>query len=153
MKNDPTESCSRSERDFRADDRGLDAIRNQAGLSWVLSNHFTNVQRDRQFDNIVFSEAPTNEFTGRGGVIDFMQKYRLRDEDALVLAERLPIWAEFSIYENGGDGQHDQSAAGHKRFSIDGNVMLCQQYQKLLLARHRRVRFRSKRSWRLPTDQ
>ena len=91
--------------DFQADDRGLDAIRNQAGLTWVLSNHFTNVQRDRQYDNIVFSEAPTNEFTGRGGAIDFMQKYRLRPEDASAVAEHLPIWAEFSIYENGQVGQ------------------------------------------------
>ena len=91
--------------DFQADDRGLDAIRNQAGLTWVLSNHFSNVQRDRQYDNIVFSEAPTNEFTGRGGVIDFMEKYRLRPEDAAAVAEHLPIWAEFSIYENGRAGQ------------------------------------------------
>ena len=91
--------------DFQADDRGLDAIRNQAGLTWVLSNHFTNVQRDRQYDNIVFSEAPTTEFTDRGGVIDFMQKYRLRAEDAAALAEHLPIWAEFSIYENGRAGR------------------------------------------------
>ena len=91
--------------DFEADDRGLDAIRNQAGLTWVLSNHFTNVQRDRQYDNIVFSETPTTEFTGRGGVVDFMQKYRLRPADASALAEHLPIWAEFSIYENGRNGQ------------------------------------------------
>ena len=93
--------------DFQADDRGLDAIRHQAGLSWVLSNHFTNVQRDRQYDNIVFSEAPTTEFTGRGGVIDFMQQYRLRAEDAAAVAEHLPIWAEFSIYENGREGQQE----------------------------------------------
>ena len=93
--------------DFQADDRGLDAIRNQAGLTWVLSNHFSNVQRDRQYDNIVFSEAPTTEFTGRGGVIDFMQKYHLRAQDASALAEHLPIWAEFSIYENGRDGQQE----------------------------------------------
>ena len=91
--------------DFQADDRGLDAIRHQAGLTWVLSNHFTNVQRDRQYDNIMFSEAPTNEFTGRGGVVDFMQQYGLRANDAAALAERLPIWAEFSIYENGREGQ------------------------------------------------
>lgn len=94
--------------DFQADDRGLDAIRHQAGLSWVLSNHFTNVQRDRQFDNIVFSEAPTTEFTGRGGVVDFVKKYGLRDADGSALAQRLPIWAEFSIYENGQNGQQPQ---------------------------------------------
>ena len=94
--------------DFQADDRGLDAIRHQAGLSWVLSNRFTNVQQDRQFDNIVFSETPTTEFTGRGGVIDFIQKYGLRPTDGLALARRLPIWAEFSIYENGRNGQQPQ---------------------------------------------
>ena len=93
---------------FQADDRGLDAIRHQSGLAWVVSNQLTNVQQDRQFDNIVFSEGPTNEFTGRGGVIDIMQKYRLRVEDVSALAERLPIWAEFSIYENGRDGQQPQ---------------------------------------------
>ena len=94
--------------DFQADDRGLDAIRHQAGLSWVLSNRFTNVQQNRQFDNIVFSETPTTEFTGRGGVIDFIQKYGLRDTDGSALALRLPIWAEFSIYENGRNGQQPQ---------------------------------------------
>ena len=91
--------------DFEADDRGLDAIRHQSGLVWVVANQFTNVQQNRQFDNIVFSEGPTNEFTGRGGVIDIMQAYRLRLEDVSALAERLPIWAEFSIYENGRNGQ------------------------------------------------
>ena len=94
--------------DFQADDRGLDAIRHQAGLNWVLSNRFTNVQQDRQFDNIVFSETPTTEFTGRGGVINFMQKYGLRETDGSALAQRLPIWAEFSIYENGRNGQQPQ---------------------------------------------
>ena len=94
--------------DFQADDRGLDAIRHQAGLTWVLSNRFTNVQQDRQFDNIVFSETPTTEFTGRGGAINFMQKYGLREVDGSALAQRLPIWAEFSIYENGRNGQQPQ---------------------------------------------
>ena len=86
----------------------MDAIRHQAGLSWVLSNRFTNVQQDRQFDNIVFSETPTTEFTGRGGVIDFIQTYGLRDADGAALARRFPIWAEFSIYENGHNGQQPQ---------------------------------------------
>ena len=94
--------------DFQADDRGLGAIRHQAGLSWVVSNRFTNVQQDRQFDNIVFSETPTTEFTGRGGVINFIQKYGLQYADGLALAQRLPIWAEFSIYENGQNGQQPQ---------------------------------------------
>lgn len=89
--------------DFQADDRGLDAIRNQAGLGWVVTNHFTNVARDRQYDNIVFSETPTTEFTGRGGCLDFAQQYGLQPIDAAAVAQRLPIWAEFSVFENGQD--------------------------------------------------
>jgi hypothetical protein len=91
--------------DFQADDRGLDAIRHQAGLGWVVTNHFTNVARDRQYDNIVFSETPTTEFTGRGGCLDFAAEYRLQDSDLAAVAQRFPIWAEFSIFENGRNGQ------------------------------------------------
>lgn len=95
--------------DFQADDRGLDAIRNEAGLSWVVTNHFTNVARDRQYDNIVFSENPTTEFTGRGGCLDFAKQYGLQPVDAAAVAQRLPIWAEFSVFEN---GQNDKAIPG-----------------------------------------
>lgn len=95
--------------DFQADDRGLDAIRNEAGLSWVVTHHFTNVARDRQYDNIVFSENPTTEFTGRGGCLDFAKQYGLQPVDAAAVAQRLPVWAEFSVFEN---GQNDKAIPG-----------------------------------------
>lgn len=85
--------------DFQSDDRGLDAIRHQAGLAWVVSRQPTTVAGDRQFDNIVFSESTTMEFTGRGGVIEFHRQFNLQSADALAVSERLPIWAEFSTYE------------------------------------------------------
>ena len=86
--------------DFQSDDRGLDFIRNQAGLAWVVSRRPTTIYGDRQLDNIVFSEPATTEFTGRGGVIEFHRNYNLQMSDALSISDRLPIWAEFSIEEN-----------------------------------------------------
>ena len=85
--------------DFQADDRGFESIRHQAGLAWVVSRRSTSVQSDRQSDNIVFSEPATAEFTGRGGVVEFQQLYRLQTADALSVSEHLPVWAEFTVDE------------------------------------------------------
>ena len=85
--------------DFQSDDRGLEVIRRQAGFSWVVSRQPTTVAGDRQFDNVMFSEPATSEFTGRGGVVEFHQLYQLQVSDALAVSERLPVWAEFSTEE------------------------------------------------------
>lgn len=85
--------------DFNAGDAGLQPIRKLAGLTWVVSNKPTDTEHKSQFDNLVFSEAATVEFTGRGGVFDFMRFYNLRLDDALSISEHMPVWAEFSIIE------------------------------------------------------
>lgn len=87
--------------DFQSDERGLDAIKNQAGLSWVVNSQPTTVRGDRQFDNIVFGQPATNEFTGRGGVVEFPRLLNMPPELALQITDRLPVWAEFSVYESG----------------------------------------------------
>ncbi|MEL7498449.1 MAG: hypothetical protein AAFN77_12630 [Planctomycetota bacterium] len=86
--------------DFQTDDRGLEVVRNQAGLAWIVSRQATTVKGDRQFDNIVFSEPATLEFTGRGGVVEFHNLFGLQLTDALSVSDRLPVWAEFSIEES-----------------------------------------------------
>ena len=43
--------------------------------------------------------SATVEFTGRGGVFDFLRHYNLRIDDALNISDHLPVWAEFSIFE------------------------------------------------------
>lgn len=85
--------------DFHAGDRGLQPIRKRAGLTWVVSNRPTDTKHQSQSDNLVFSETATVEFTGRGGVFDFMRHYNLRLEQALGISEHMPVWAEFSIFE------------------------------------------------------
>ena len=56
---------------------------------------------DKQYDNILFSRVATTEFSGRGGVFDFLRQYNLTLEQALAVSDHLPVWAEFSIYEGG----------------------------------------------------
>lgn len=87
--------------DFHAGDRDLQSIRKRAGLTWVVSNRPTDTKHQSQFDNLVFSEAATVEFTGRGGVFDFLRHYNLKLEQALQISEHVPVWAEFSIFEGG----------------------------------------------------
>ena len=85
--------------DFNAGDRGLQPIRKMAGLTWVVSNTPTDTKHQSQFDNLIFSDMATVEFTGRGGVFDFMRHYNLMLDDALTISEHMPVWAEFSIFE------------------------------------------------------
>lgn len=87
--------------DFNAGDRGLEPVQQRVGLTWVVSNTPTDVRRSGQFDNLVFSPTATVEFTGRGGVLDFMRKYNLRLSEAETISNRLPVWAEFSVFEGG----------------------------------------------------
>ncbi len=85
--------------DFHAGDRELQPMRKRAGLTWVVSNHPTDTLKTSQSGNLVFNEVATVEFTGRGGVFDFMRHYNLRLDDALRISEHMPVWAEFSVFE------------------------------------------------------
>ena len=85
--------------DFHAGDRALQPVRKRAGLTWVVSNRPTDTKHQSQSDNLVFSEAATVEFTGRGGVFDFLRHYNLGLDQALQISEHMPVWAEFSIFE------------------------------------------------------
>jgi hypothetical protein len=45
------------------------------------------------------------EFTGRAGVFDFGREYGLTDQQALLISDHFPVWAEFSVFEGGGATQ------------------------------------------------
>ena len=53
------------------------------------------------YDSIIFDGRATTEFTGRWGVVDLMQEFRLRRQAALEVSDHCPVWAEFSVYEGG----------------------------------------------------
>ena len=87
---------------FNAGDRGLSPLRKKAGLNWVVFDMPTSTDKAHQFDNLVFSPTATVEFTGQGGVLDFLAAYNLKYDQAIAISEHMPIWAEFSATE--GDG-------------------------------------------------
>jgi hypothetical protein len=85
--------------DFNANDRHLGQLGQISGLAAVVSNAPTNTRGNAQYDNILFERQATTEFTGRGGVFDFLRQYNLTLEQALAVSDHLPVWAEFSIHE------------------------------------------------------
>lgn len=87
--------------DFNSCDQGLAIAQQKSGLTWVISQCPTDVRQTAQFDNIVFEPQATIEFTGRGGILDFMRVYNLRLADAESISQRVPVWAEFSAFEGG----------------------------------------------------
>ena len=84
---------------FNAGDRGLAPLRRRAGLTWVVYDTATTTDKDSQFDNLVFAQNATVEFTGQGGVHDFLATYNLPLDQARAISEHMPIWAEFSTSE------------------------------------------------------
>jgi deoxyribonuclease-1-like protein len=91
--------------DFNAGDQQLASLATKAGMNWVLRDHPTNVKRTQQYDNIVFHQMSTTEFSGRGGIFDFVRKYNLTTEQAEEVSDHFPVWAEFSVYEGGQPGR------------------------------------------------
>jgi len=91
--------------DLNVDDRHLGELGQISGISWVISATPTNTRSTAQYDNIVFQSQATREFTGRGGIFDFLRQYNLSIEEALEVSDHMPVWAEFSAYEGGQPGR------------------------------------------------
>jgi deoxyribonuclease-1-like protein len=73
------------------------------GLATVVSGETpTNTLQNAQYDNILFHQTATSEFTGRGGVFDFLRQYNLTLQQAQRISDHMPVWAEFSVLEGGG---------------------------------------------------
>jgi len=85
--------------DFKSGDRALKNAQRKFGMTWVVSDQATNTMNDAQYDNLVFNQMATLEFTGNGGVIDFLKVYNLGFRDAMAISEHMPVWAEFSASE------------------------------------------------------
>jgi endonuclease/exonuclease/phosphatase family metal-dependent hydrolase len=91
--------------DINTDDRNLGELGQISGMTPVIAGMPTNTRGTSQYDNILFVAQATREFTGRGGVFDFMREYNLSLDQALQVSDHLPVWAEFSIYEGGQAGR------------------------------------------------
>jgi deoxyribonuclease-1-like protein len=91
--------------DLNASESHLRHLGQIAGLIKVVTGQTpTNTLHNAQYDNILFHETATREFTGRGGVFDFLRDYNLSLQQAERVSDHMPVWAEFSVYEGGRPG-------------------------------------------------
>jgi deoxyribonuclease-1-like protein len=91
--------------DLNVDDQHLGQLGRLDGIRAVIRGIPTNTRQNAQYDNIVLHQPSTTEFTGRAGVFNFQQLYRLTPEQALQVSDHLPVWAEFNAYEGVGPGR------------------------------------------------
>jgi len=91
--------------DLNAKAANLRQLGQVKGLVKVVSGETpTNTLHNAQYDNILFQETATTEFTGRAGVFDFLREFNLSLPQAQRISDHMPVWAEFSIFEGGRAG-------------------------------------------------
>jgi len=86
--------------DFNADEKHYGELGRLPGLQWAIAGQNTNTRMTRAYDNILFDRRATSEFTGRSGVLNFMQEFQLSRDQALIVSDHMPVWAEFSGTED-----------------------------------------------------
>lgn len=69
------------------------------GIAWAVRDTTTNTRRTKMYDNLLFDQQRTAEYTGRWGVYDLEATFQLTREQALAVSDHLPVWAEFGMYE------------------------------------------------------
>jgi hypothetical protein len=87
--------------DFEADPEHFERLANVPGLMAAITGAPTTLRGTRLTDNIVFDRRATVEYNGRSGVLDMVRELDLTPQEALEISSHLPVWAEFSAYENG----------------------------------------------------
>ncbi|MEI8376463.1 MAG: endonuclease/exonuclease/phosphatase family protein [Planctomycetota bacterium] len=87
--------------DFESDPEHLGRLGHVPGIIAAVNGVPTTTRGTRLADNILFDRRATVEYTGRAGVLDMIRELDLTPQEALDISEHLPVWAEFSSYENG----------------------------------------------------
>lgn len=85
--------------DLNADPRHFGRLARVPQIKWVIDGIPTNTRRTKTYDNVLFDEFMTAEFTGRAGVFDFAREFQLSPDAALAVSDHLPVWAEFRSEE------------------------------------------------------
>ena len=91
--------------DFQSSDQKLGELGKIPHLLAVVAKQPTNVRGTAQLDNILFDQQSTTEFTGRGGIYDFLREFNLTSDQARLISDHVPVWAEFSVYEGSEPGR------------------------------------------------
>ena len=85
--------------DLNVDTKGLRELGQLPGIITVAGDLKTNTKRSETYDHILIDQRMTREFTGRFGVFDLQADFGLSQEQASLISDHLPLWAEFSAYE------------------------------------------------------
>jgi len=91
--------------DLNVDDRNLGRLGQISNITWAITGVATNTRGTKLYDNLVFSQLATAEYTGRWGVFDMIRQFNLTTEEALEVSDHMPVWAEFSLREGGVPGR------------------------------------------------
>lgn len=90
---------------FQANENQLGELGRLSGLVAAVRGIPTDLLGQTQTENILFQNPATDEFTGAAGVFHFLRAFNLTTDDARLVSDHLPVWAEFSIYEGGQQGR------------------------------------------------
>ncbi len=90
--------------DLGVDDEHLGQLGQVANVTCAVSGVPTTTRGTRLVDNLLFDRRATTEFTRRSGVFDLQREFNVPLRDAVEIADHLPVWAEFSVYEGGQVG-------------------------------------------------
>ncbi|MEX2168986.1 MAG: endonuclease/exonuclease/phosphatase family protein [Pirellulales bacterium] len=86
-----------------------------AGIYPVIRSEATNTRGSKLHDNVLIHRGATTEFTGRSGVVDMQRMFNLSIDQALMVSDHRPVWAEFSVYESAAPGRMARGTAGATR--------------------------------------
>ena len=76
--------------DLNVDDKHLGDLGQLDGVRPIVRSTFTNTRQNAQYDNIIFHQPSTTEFSGRWGVFDFQRLHNLTPDQALQVSDHLP---------------------------------------------------------------
>jgi hypothetical protein len=87
--------------DLEADPEHFGRLGDVSGMTAAIGGVPSTTRGTRLADNILFDCRATVEYTHRSGVLDIVRELDLTPQEALEISSHLPVWAEFSAYENG----------------------------------------------------
>jgi endonuclease/exonuclease/phosphatase family metal-dependent hydrolase len=74
-------------------------IKQIPGIGWAVSGVTTNTRRSKTYDNLIFDQRTTTEYTGKWGVLDLQNTFGLSLDKALEVSDHNPVWASFRPWE------------------------------------------------------
>ena len=86
---------------FSADTERLIDWGHASGIEPAVQHHSAGSVAAPYTDNLCLLKGATREFNGKTGVTDIVRLFNLTTEEAAIISDHFPVWAEFSVFEGG----------------------------------------------------